>query len=797
MPGPDAPQTETKAKEVPAEALGLPSFAVPPSGSANVFGLSSHRRAKEALEFGLGTDEPGFNIFVVGEDRSNRMSATLAFLHEAVAGGEAPCDWLYLNNFRRPHRPKPYRLPAGVGARFRDSMAELVPQVRDALTRELNSEEHQAQIRAQGEAVQREIMQRLDQLKQQAQQAGLQLIPGPQGLRLVAVDKDGEPIDLDDLEPERRQPLEESAETIKRDLGEINRWAAKRQGEFLTWAKEANRQVAESAVGGLLDNLAAEYQSYTSLIRWLVEMRVDLMDHLDIFMPDEERGPAREPPERRYAVNLLVDNADAKAPPVVVEANPTYQNLFGRIEYRAAAHGGLETDFSMVRSGALHRANGGVLVLRAEALAMSPFAWEPLKGALRDRTILLQELHRSGGVPMSEAPRPKAVPLDVKVVIVGAPRWYYTFFSVDPEFQTHFKVKADIDGDMAADPDNLACLGALIRELAAGRGAVACDESAVARLLGLAALLADRRDKLTASFEWIEDVLNEAVELAERKGKKQEKLVTAELVAAAQARRRHRNARTEDRLQEEIARGTILIDTAGSVVGQVNGLTVRSLGDHSFGSPARITARAFIGRRGIINIERDVALGGPIQQKGAMVLQGFLAGHFARRIPLSFNCSITFEQSYGGVEGDSASLAELLAVLSDLAAIPLRQDLAITGSVNQRGQSQAVGGVRHKVAGFFRACVESGGLTGTQGVVVPAANEVNLVLPDEIAEAVAGGRFQVWSVETVEQAIELFTGVPAGEADAEGRYPSDSVYGRAFAQLEEFDRILTERERGA
>ena len=343
---------------------------------------------------------------------------------------------------------------------------------------------------------------------------------------------------------------------------------------------------------------------------------------------------------------------------------------------------------------------------------------------------------------------------------------------------------------MDATPENLAAYRGMIGAMTKARSETRCAEGAMDRLLGVASRWAGRRDKLTSRFERIEDLIDEA---ATQNGDGKAPVITEQSVLGALASRRRRNARVEDRLQESIADGTVMIDTAGSAIGQVNALTVRDMGDHAFGIPARVTARASVGRRGVINIERDVDLGGPIQQKGAMVLQGLLAGLFARRFPVSFNCSITFEQSYGGVDGDSASLAEMLAVLSDLARLPLRQDLAITGSVNQHGEAQAIGGGHHKIEGFFRACKAAGALTGEQGVVLPAANRRNLVVGDDVAAAVADGSFHIWSVDTAADAIELFTGTAAGAADEGGVHPPESVFGRVMARLEEFDRILAER----
>lgn len=784
------------ARSLSADAVGLPEFEVPKAPEdADVFDLSSHARAREALDFGASTRDPGYNVFVVGADRSGRMTATLDYLESAAALFPRPPDWVYLNNFRHPNEPIAVSLPAGVGRKLADAMRGLVPQLRAALGEAFGREEYQARIREENERVRASVAAAIDAVRHDAEAAGLTIVQAPQGLMVVARDDEGNPADFSAVDAERRPALEAEARRISERLAQINRDAARGKAAFAEAVDALNREVAETAVAGLLDEFFAQFGDYAGLNRWLVEFRVDLIEHLGLFRPPPEGAPpgAVERPEERYAVNLFVDNGNGERSAVVLEADPTYENLFGRIEYRQVA-GVLQTDFSLVRPGSLHRANGGVLVLRAEALAANPHSWSQLKGALRDGCIRLQEIHRAGSVPIAGAPSPRPIPLDVRVVIVGAPQWYYAFFSIDPEFQAWFKVKAEIDGDMEATPANLATYGALICGFADRACNADCSPDAVGYLLGLASRWAGDRGKLSAQFELIEDIVGEAAVRQVGKGRK---LLDRDAMVQARRQRRHRNARIEDRVHESIRRGTVMIDTQGAVIGQINALTVRDLGDHAFGAPSRVTARTHIGRRGVTNIEREAALGGPIQQKGAMVLQGFLAGLFARRLPLSFNASITFEQSYGGVEGDSATLAEALSVLSDLADLPLRQDLAVTGSANQRGEVQAIGGLVQKAEGFYRTCTELGGLTGTQGVVFPAANETNLILRSEMVDAIAAGRFHMYSVRHVDEAIELFTGVPAGVPDDAGNYPPDSVYGRIAAQLVAFDRALDARgERG-
>jgi len=792
-------------REIEAAEAGLPAFEITDAAGTpdvRVFSLSSHARAREALAFGLDARDPGFNIFVVGEDRSGRMTATLAFLEEALRDGPRPDDWIYLNNFRRANEPLAVRLPAGQGRKFRDDMAALIPQLREALHQAFTREEYQQRLQEQETAMRAEIGKAIEAARAEAKTARLSLVQSPQGLMVAALDEDDKPRDISELPEAERKAMEEAGQRIGQMLAEINRDAARRQAKLMEDVQALNRAVAENAVGGLVDELISRFQDVQSLNRWLVGFRVDLIENLALFSPQPDATPGApgapvgpQPPqptaEARYAVNLLVDNGDVTGPPIVLEGNPTYANLFGQIEYRQAG-GVLQTDYSLIQPGALHRANGGILVIRAEAIAAHADSWDQLKGALRDGLVRMQEQYRAGGIPVAGAPKPAPVPLDVKVVIVGAPQWYYTFFSVDPEFQAYFKVKAEIDADMAASPENLSCYAGLLQGFANKHGATTCTPDAIGYLLGYASRIAADRTKLSARFELVEDIVNEAIYAARASGTKQ---IDAEAVRAARRHRRNRNARIEDRTQESIQRGTVMISTSGDAVGQVNGLTVRDMGDHAFGAPSRVTARTSVGRRGLTNIERETALGGPIQQKGAMVIQGFLAGLFARRTPLSFNASITFEQSYGGVEGDSASLAEVLSILSDLADVPLRQDLAVTGSVNQRGEVQAIGGLIQKAEGFHRTCVEAGPLTGAQGVVFPRSNEPSLILDDEMSADIAAGRFHTYSAAHVDEAVELFTGIEAGVPDADGNYPAGSVYARVAARLAAFDQALDERDR--
>ena len=760
--------------------IGLPCFAATPDPNAKVFDLESHRRAGEALQFGLSVTGLGFNIFVLGEDRSARMTATLAYLANSVATRPAPRDWIYLNNFRRPDQPTSHALPAGIGRRFRDTVAALIPRLREALAASFSADAYQARVLALRDQANREVAKDLENLAQAAQAHGLRLVQGEDGaLRL-----------LREQEASGGIALEEAAEhELAVALSRAQLRAVEARGKLAEQLRQLNRGIAAEVIAPMLDELSQQFPALGGLARWLTEMRVDIIETSERFQLAPPPGNDIELPERRYAVNLLVDHGEESHPAVVLESNPSYANLFGCLEYRQD-QGAMQTDFTRIRAGALHRANGGVLVLRAEALAANPMSWNFLKAALRDRAIRIEEPERGERPPVAGAPKPQPIPLEVKVVIVGAPRWYGAFFEIDPDFRTYFKITADIDTDTPANERDLATYAGLIAAMIQ-RQDLAPNDDAISRLLAIAARWAERRDRLTSRIELIDDLVAEA---AARSHAAHHKALSAEAVDLAYHARRQRNARLEERLLRGIVEGTMMIDTAGTAIGQINALTVNTAGDHRFGTPVRVTARSFAGRGGVVNIERDVGMGGPIQQKGAMVLEGFLAGRFAQTRPRSFSCSITFEQSYGGVEGDSASMAELIAVLSDLAQLPIRQDLAITGSINQEGFAQAIGGANWKIEGFHRVCAaQPGGLSGSQGAIVPDANRINLVLHDDVATAIAAGRFHLWSVATIEDAAALMMGVPAGTPDASGVYPAHSIFGRVAARLDQFDRILAER----
>ena len=740
-----------------AADIGIPRHSWH-AGSEDTFALSSHARAREALDLSLSINAPGFNVYVLGEERTGRMSATVAYLGAiCTPASSRRKDWIYLQNFRDPRQPLAFGLAVGDGARFSEALRRYVGRLRSMLIAALESDAHRERIKRIHRAADEKINEKQAALARAAEEVGFILEESAEGVRLRPPVADT---------PDR----ERNRDRLSNELDQLEREAGQLRASAEAQALAHDRQTLAGLIEGEVADFAATFADYPALSEWI--------DDLTEEMIRDVRNLARSNPDDRlpakYCTNLLVDHSHADEC-VVLEPNPTYENLFGYIEYRRV-EGVSETDLTLIRPGAMQRANGGVLVLRAEPLTKDETVWTYLKAALRDGVIRIDEPHRSGGMPLIGTPRPEAIPLDAKIVIVGTPDSYYNFFSNDPDFKTYFKIKADIDPDMPATPENLDILGSLIDRMAAHQGFL-CTPEAIGLLLGLSSRLAMRRDSLSSRFELIEDLLYETG----RHASTGERLKPQHVLAAWRARSK-REARAEERFHLSVKRRHVAIATSGAVVGQVNALTIRELGDSHFGRPSRLTARASVGHRGLINIERVTELGGRTQQKGALVVEGYLRGTFARRHPISFDCSITFEQSYGNIDGDSASVGELVSIISALSGLPVRQELAISGSFNQLGEVQAVGDVIEKVEGFFRVTAKERADGIRHGVILPSANAHDLVLEDEVAAAVADGTFSVWAIERAEEAVELFLGTPAAEA-----------YDRAAATLKAFDDLIRDR----
>jgi len=748
-------------------------------------------RAVEALRFGASMRRDGYHVFALGQAGAGKRRLVRRLLGERAASEPVPPDWCYLHDFEDTQHPRAIELPPGTGQPFRRDMDELIDELKAAVPAAFESDEYRTRLQMMHKQLEEERERAMAELARKAEARGIGIVRTPVGLAVAPV-RDGEVLEPErfrQLPPEERERVQKDLQELQESMAEVMRSFPAQERRHREQVKEMNREVAQHAVGHLIDDLRSRYAAVPPVVTHLDAVRKDVVENVHEFLGAADGGeeglPAQmrrlfteTPALRRYQVNVLVDRTGAQGAPLVEEDLPTHAALVGRMEHQAH-FGALVTDFTLLRAGALHRANGGYLLLDARRLLTQPFAWEELKRALRSRLVRIEPAERRFGLGGAPSLEPRPIPLDLKVVLLGDRFLYYLLAELDPEFHTLFKVAADFEDEVAREGGELR-FARLLARLVREEGLRHVDRTGVARLVEEAARLAGDAGKLTARIDDLADLLREADLSAAAAGRAE---VGASDVGAAVGGQERRADRVPRLTLERIAEGTLLIDTAGAQVGQVNGLSVLSLGRRSFGRPTRITARVRLGRGEVVDIEREVELGGPIHSKGVLILAGFLGARFAADRPFSLSATLVFEQSYGGVEGDSASSAELYALLSALSGLPLRQSLAVTGSVNQLGRIQAIGGVNEKVEGFFEVC-RARGLTGDQGVLVPASNLRHLMLREEVVEEVRQGRFQVYAVETVDQGIELLTGVPAGERGPDGRWPEGSVNARVAARLE-------------
>lgn len=772
-------------------------------------------RAVEAMQFGMGIDDKGFNIYAMGPAGIGKRSLMRQFFTERAKDEPAPSDWCYVKNFEDDNKPRAIELPAGIGVEFRDDMEELVEQFGTALSAAFESEEYQSRRQSIMEEFQGRQQEAFHELQQRAREEDVRLIRTPAGLAVAPV-RDGEvlsPDEIQELSEEEQEQLQEKVGEMQDELQGIMRQAPGWQREMRDRLDELNREMANLAIGGLIDELRDKYSDHEKVVEHLDAVQENVVENAESFLPQQggQQSPQQQLQQmlqggegqgrqammqealmRQYKVNVVVDNSGSEHAPVVYEDNPTYQNLIGRIEHMARM-GALTTDFHLIKAGALHKANGGYLLLSARKVLTEPYAYEALKRAMDAGTIRIESLGRQLSLISTVSLEPEPIPLDVKVGLFGDRLIYYLLTQFDPEFAELFKVQADFHEDMDRDEDNQQLYARMIATMVHEAELQPFDGGAVARVIEHGARMVGDSEKLSMKGEGLKDLLREASYRAKEKGNG---VVTAEDVQRAIDARIYRADRLRERMQEAILRDTVLIETDGEEVGQINGLSIIPLGGFMFGRPTRITARTRMGKGEVVDIEREVELGGPIHSKGVLILAGFLGARYAAETPLSLSASLVFEQSYSEIDGDSASSAELYALLSSLAEVPIKQSLAVTGSVNQRGQVQAIGGVNQKIEGFFDIC-KARGLTGEQGVLIPGSNVKNLMLREDVLEAAAEGAFHIYPVETVDEGIEILTGVRAGKRGegpetAEGHYPEGSINQRVEQRLAELARKRSE-----
>jgi lon-related putative ATP-dependent protease len=751
-------------------------------------GTIGQPRALDALEYGLAVTTHGFNVFVSGVPGSGRLTTVLDYLRGLAPSMLRPSDWVYVFDFGSADRPDAIRLPAGRGAELARGMGEFVEAARREIPRAFESEEFDRRQREIAAEVAAERQREEEKLTRFAAERMIALKTTLMGVASVPL-VDGKPITREQFEhlPDgQRAAITQATAEVEERAAAFVRLVRRLEQEAARRVRELEQEVALFATEPLLRELQDRFESQPEVLAYLEGVKKDILAHVGDFRDGEEvqlpMGLGARPRDfSRYSVNVLVDNSGAEGAPVIVERNPTYYNLLGRAEYRAS-FGSMVTDFREIKAGALHRANGGFLVLDALDVLRHPFAWEALKRALAASEARIESLGEEfSSVPIATL-RPEPIPIAVKVVLLGSPLLYHLLYQLDEDFRELFKVKADFAPELDWTAEHQRNYAAFVSRWVRDNNLRHFDRAAVARLIEHGARLRESQRKLSARLLEISDLVSEASYWAATEG---HGLVRAEDVELAIRKREYRSNLLEERIRELVEDGTIVIETKGERVGQVNGLAVLDLGDYSFGRPARVSARVSLGRGGIASIEREIELSGPIHSKGFMILTGYLAATYAQDWPLAVAATITFEQSYDEIEGDSASSPELYALLSALSGLPLAQDIAVTGSVDQNGHVQAVGGVTRKVEGFFATC-KAQGFTGAQGVIVPAANVRNLMLDREVVEAVRAGDFHVWAVRTVDEGIELLTGRRAGRRRADGTYPPDSVHGLVEARLAEY-----------
>ncbi len=734
--------------------------------------ILGQQRAVEAIEFGVAIRQQGYNLFALSQTGGGTHAIVRRFLERQAASAAAPVKWCYVHNFDQPYRPKAIALPNGEAATFRADMTRLVADLRTAITTALESDEYRQQHQQIHDEFNRRREKTFDDLRERAAKQGVALLRTPIGLALAPM-TNGDVLAADAFErlpdaqkQQLRASMQQFESEVEKVMHDVPRWQ-RETNDRITALRHA---VIKAAVDALIEEVRRTYAGHVAIQNHLTALERDVIEHADDLRhhKQDEENPivsmldkARDPESAlvRYRINVLGQPRSTPGAPVVYEDRPTFQNLVGRIEY-VSQMGTLSTDFTRIKAGALHEANGGYLILDAHRLLTEPFAWDGLKRALRARAIRIESLGEALSLVSTQSLAPEPIPLDVKVVLLGEPRIYYLLYNLDPDFRDLFKVAADFETTIDRTTFTDTEYSRLIAALARKESLKPFGAAAVARVIDESARIAEDAGKLSVQLDVLTDLLREAdhcASVSERTS-----VDAADVQAAVDARER-RAGRPRDRLREAVERGVISIATSGATIGQVNGLSVIELGGFAFAQPSRITARIRLGAGKVVDIEREVELGGPIHSKGVLILSGFLSGRYAVNQPLSVSASLVFEQSYAGVEGDSASCAELCALLSALAELPVRQSIAVTGSVNQRGEVQAVGGINEKIEGFFDVC-RTRRLTGDQGVIIPRSNVRHLMLRDDVVVAVERGEFHVYAVETIDEAIEIVMGSPASVA---------------------------------
>lgn len=761
--------------------------------------LVGQKRVSDAIKFGMNIPHPGYNIFVLGPSGSGKKEIVRDFFERKANTDPTPQDWIYVHNFDLPDQPHAIELPPGKGREFQQDIDNLIDEMQTALSAAFESEEYQNRRQAIFESFKDKQAELFDKLQDKAKQDGLAMIKTPTGIAFAPRDEEGvlSPDEVNKLSDEQRDEIKNSIEKLQENLQQILQQVPLWQREAKQEIKELNKEMANFAIGGLINELIEKYQPYEKITEHIEQIQSQIIDNADDFLPNEGQEAAnflqalsqqRDRASLRmdlFKVNVVIDNSNCDGAPVIFENNPTFTNLIGRFDHYAQM-GTLMTDFRMIKPGALHQANGGYLILDALKILTKPYAWEGLKRALQSREIEIESMAQSLSLISTVSLKPEPIPLKVKIALVGNRLLYYLLVQYDNDFSELFKVEADFESEISWDDTHQELYAKLIATIIKQEKAKPFNKEAVARIIEQSARQASDSERLNTRMQDLNELIIESDYWATQHNRE---VVSDEDVQYAIDEKIHRGARLRDRVQESILRDINIISTDGERIGQINGLSVFSLGTFAFGKPTRITAQISLGKGQVIDIEREVDMGGPIHSKGVLILSGFLKGRYSQNIPLSLSASLVFEQSYGGVDGDSASTTELYALLSAIAEVPLKQNLAVTGAINQHGDVQAIGGVNEKIEGFYDICKKRG-LTGDQGVMIPQANVKHLMLRQDVIDAVTAGEFHIYPVEHVDDGIEILTGIKAGEKQKDESYPEGTINRMVKDRLEKMAKKL-------